>query len=284
MCPELQRGPAEVVEEIAHAVGQIEGIDHTRDETHNRSVVTCGGAEPVVRAATAAVGRALELIDMAHRRAPADGAVDVTSSCLWDPRASRSASTWLDASASRSPLASTYRSISTARRRSGRSAGVSPSSDAASTRPCARRSAASASLDFARAPPPARRRGGGRSTQAAHRLNVNLRTDEIGVAIKIGEPARAPAVCRPCRRWASFENPGIADGPGEHEPRRLGADGHPGGRCRGSPAAREAGPTSIIASRRARPPAGALLEVAADARPRRLHARPGPRAVPGARP
>ena len=42
----------EVVEEIAHAVGQIEGVtllDHTRDETHNRSVVTfAGSAEPVV--------------------------------------------------------------------------------------------------------------------------------------------------------------------------------------------------------------------------------------------
>jgi glutamate formiminotransferase / 5-formyltetrahydrofolate cyclo-ligase len=73
----------EVVEEIAHAVGQIEGVtvlDQTMDETHNRSVVTfAGSAEPVVRAATAAVGRALELIDMeqhvgAH---PRIGAVDV---------------------------------------------------------------------------------------------------------------------------------------------------------------------------------------------------------------
>ena len=73
----------EVVEEIVHAVGQIEGVtvlDHTRDETHNRSVVTfAGSAEPVVRAATAAVGRALELIDMAQHVGahPRIGAVDV---------------------------------------------------------------------------------------------------------------------------------------------------------------------------------------------------------------
>jgi glutamate formiminotransferase len=73
----------EVVDEIVHTVGQIDGVtvlDHSRDETHNRSVVTfAGNAEPVVRAAIAAVGRALELIDMdehvgAH---PRIGAVDV---------------------------------------------------------------------------------------------------------------------------------------------------------------------------------------------------------------
>jgi glutamate formiminotransferase len=73
----------EVVDEIVAAIGHIEGItllDHSRDETHNRSVVTfAGSAEPVVRAATAAVGRALELIDMeAHTGAhPRIGAVDV---------------------------------------------------------------------------------------------------------------------------------------------------------------------------------------------------------------
>lgn len=73
----------EVLDEIVHAIGQIDGVtllDHSRDATHNRSVVTfAGSAEPVVRAATAAVGRALELIDMekhvgAH---PRIGAVDV---------------------------------------------------------------------------------------------------------------------------------------------------------------------------------------------------------------
>lgn len=73
----------EVIEEIVRAVGQIDGVtllDHSRDATHNRSVVTFAGApEAVVRAATAAVGRALELIDMeqhvgAH---PRIGAVDV---------------------------------------------------------------------------------------------------------------------------------------------------------------------------------------------------------------
>lgn len=74
---------AEVVEEIVRAVGQIDGVtvlDHSRDETHNRSVVTfAGSAEPVVRAATAAVGRALELIDMElHTGAhPRIGAIDV---------------------------------------------------------------------------------------------------------------------------------------------------------------------------------------------------------------
>jgi glutamate formiminotransferase len=73
----------EVLEEIVHAIGQIDGItllDHSRDETHNRSVVTfAGSAEPVVRAATAAVGRAIQLIDMEkHEGAhPRIGAVDV---------------------------------------------------------------------------------------------------------------------------------------------------------------------------------------------------------------
>ena len=74
---------AEVVDEIVRAVGQIDGVtvlDHSRDETHNRSVVTfAGNAEPVVRAATAAVGRALELIDMEQHTGahPRIGAVDV---------------------------------------------------------------------------------------------------------------------------------------------------------------------------------------------------------------
>jgi glutamate formiminotransferase / 5-formyltetrahydrofolate cyclo-ligase len=73
----------EVVEEIVRAIGQIEGVtvlDHSLDETHNRSVVTfAGSAEPVVRAAIAGVGRALELIDMdQHTGAhPRIGAVDV---------------------------------------------------------------------------------------------------------------------------------------------------------------------------------------------------------------
>ncbi len=73
----------EVVEEIVRAVRQIDGVtvlDHSRDETHNRSVVTfAGNAEPVVRAAIAAVGRALELIDMERHTGahPRIGAVDV---------------------------------------------------------------------------------------------------------------------------------------------------------------------------------------------------------------
>ena len=74
---------AEVVDEIVRAIGQIDGItvlDHSRDETHNRSVVTfAGSAEMVVRAATAGVGRALELIDMEQHTGahPRIGAVDV---------------------------------------------------------------------------------------------------------------------------------------------------------------------------------------------------------------
>ena len=73
----------EVVEEIVRAVGQIDGVtvlDSSLDPTHNRSVVTfAGSAEPVVRAATAAVGRALELIDMEQHTGahPRIGAVDV---------------------------------------------------------------------------------------------------------------------------------------------------------------------------------------------------------------
>lgn len=73
----------EVLDEIVRAIGQIDGVtllDHSRDETHNRSVVTfAGAAEPVVRAATAAVGRALELIDMEQHSGahPRIGSVDV---------------------------------------------------------------------------------------------------------------------------------------------------------------------------------------------------------------
>jgi glutamate formiminotransferase len=73
----------EVIEEIVRAIGQIDGVtvlDHSRDETHNRSVVTfAGNAEHVVRAATAAVGRALELIDMNQHAGehPRIGSVDV---------------------------------------------------------------------------------------------------------------------------------------------------------------------------------------------------------------
>ena len=73
----------EVVDEIVRAIAAIDGVtvlDYSSDATHNRSVVTfAGSAEAVVRAATAAVGRALELIDMTtHTGAhPRIGAVDV---------------------------------------------------------------------------------------------------------------------------------------------------------------------------------------------------------------
>jgi len=73
----------EVIEEIVTSIGQIDGVtvlDFSRDETHNRSVVTfAGAAESVVRAATAAVGRAIQLIDMEQHAGahPRIGAVDV---------------------------------------------------------------------------------------------------------------------------------------------------------------------------------------------------------------
>ncbi len=73
----------EVLDEITRAIRQIDGVsllDASRDESHNRSVVTFAGRpEPVVRAAMAAVGRALELIDMAQQSGahPRIGAVDV---------------------------------------------------------------------------------------------------------------------------------------------------------------------------------------------------------------
>ena len=73
----------EVLQEIVRAIGQIDGVtllDFSSDATHNRSVVTfAGSAEPVVRAATVAVGRALELIDMERHQGahPRIGAVDV---------------------------------------------------------------------------------------------------------------------------------------------------------------------------------------------------------------
>jgi glutamate formiminotransferase len=72
-----------VVDEIVRAIGQIDGVtvlDHSSDPTHNRSVVTfAGSAQQVVRAATAGVGRALELIDMEQHTGahPRIGAVDV---------------------------------------------------------------------------------------------------------------------------------------------------------------------------------------------------------------
>jgi glutamate formiminotransferase len=72
-----------VLDEITTAIRETEGVwllDASRDESHNRSVVTFAGAPgPVVRAATVAVGRALELIDMEHQTGvhPRIGAVDV---------------------------------------------------------------------------------------------------------------------------------------------------------------------------------------------------------------
>jgi glutamate formiminotransferase len=73
----------EVLDRICATISQVAGVtllDASRDETHNRSVVTFAGTpEPVVRAATAAVGRALELIDMERHTGahPRIGAVDV---------------------------------------------------------------------------------------------------------------------------------------------------------------------------------------------------------------
>ena len=73
----------EVIDEIVRAIGAIDGVlvlDHSSHATHHRSVITFpGSAEPVVRAATAAVGRAIELIDMTQHTGahPRIGAVDV---------------------------------------------------------------------------------------------------------------------------------------------------------------------------------------------------------------
>lgn len=73
----------EVVDEICRTIGAVEGVtllDSSRDESHNRSVLTFAGTpEPVVRAATAAVGRAIELIDMERHSGahPRIGAADV---------------------------------------------------------------------------------------------------------------------------------------------------------------------------------------------------------------
>lgn len=73
----------EVVAKIADAISHTHGVtllDRSSDVTHNRTVITFAGApEPVLRAATAAVGRALELIDMEQQRGahPRIGAVDV---------------------------------------------------------------------------------------------------------------------------------------------------------------------------------------------------------------
>jgi glutamate formiminotransferase len=72
-----------VLDEITTAIRATEGVwllDASRDESHNRSVVTfAGGPGPVVKAATVAVGRALELIDMEQQTGvhPRIGAVDV---------------------------------------------------------------------------------------------------------------------------------------------------------------------------------------------------------------
>lgn len=73
----------EVVDEIVRAVDGVAGVqvlDHTHDEAHNRSVVTFAGPpDPVTTAAGAALGTALELIDMRRQRGvhPRIGAADV---------------------------------------------------------------------------------------------------------------------------------------------------------------------------------------------------------------
>ena len=73
----------EVIAEIARVVSETDGVtllDSSSDATHNRSVLTfAGGPQPVVKAAMAAVERALELIDMEqqHGAHPRIGAVDV---------------------------------------------------------------------------------------------------------------------------------------------------------------------------------------------------------------
>ena len=73
----------DVVEELAAAIrshGTIQLLDQTMDRDHNRSVLTFAGPpEDVADAMEAAVGRALELIDMEQHEGqhPRIGAVDV---------------------------------------------------------------------------------------------------------------------------------------------------------------------------------------------------------------
>lgn len=73
----------DVVDQIVHAIGGVKGVavlDHSSDVSHNRSVVTFAGAPgAVATAAEEGVRAALELIDMEHHTGvhPRIGAVDV---------------------------------------------------------------------------------------------------------------------------------------------------------------------------------------------------------------
>lgn len=72
-----------VVEQIVRAIADVPGVavlDHSRDESHNRSVVTfAGGPHAIAAGAEEGVRVAVELIDMERQRGghPRIGAVDV---------------------------------------------------------------------------------------------------------------------------------------------------------------------------------------------------------------
>ena len=197
-----------------HAIGQIDGVtvlDHSLDPTHNRSVVTfAGSAEPVVRAATAGVGRALELIDMEQHTGahPRIGAVDVIP---FVPLGTTRLEECVDLARrfgeqiamrfdlpvylyGAAAVRADRRRLADVRR--GQYEGIR---DEIGSLPAAHRTTA---------PTRAHPRGGAVAVGARKPLiafNINLRTDELAVAGMPDSPRRsgkAPAACRPSRRWA----------------------------------------------------------------------------------
>jgi glutamate formiminotransferase len=267
----------EVVDEIARAIGQIEGVtllDHTRDETHNRSVVTfAGSAEPVVRAATAAVGRALELIDMTQHQGahPRIGAVDVMP---FVPLGTTRLEECVDLArrfgeqiAMRFELPVYLYGAAALRPERRRLADVRRGQyealrDEIATNPARR-------PDFG--PSRLHARGGAIAVGARKPLiafNINLRTDDLAVAIKIANTIREssggmqavqamgilldnpgmPPMAQVSTNLVDWERTGIATV--VHEVRRL---------------AREAGTEIDHCELIGLAPTGALLEVAADA-------------------
>jgi glutamate formiminotransferase / 5-formyltetrahydrofolate cyclo-ligase len=210
----------EVVEEIAHAIGQIEGVtllDHTRDETHNRSVVTfAGSAEPVVRAATAAVGRALELIDMEQHTGahPRIGAVDVIP---FVPLGSTRLTECVDLArrfgeqiAARFDLPVYLYGEAALRPERRRLAAVRRGQYEALREEIGTNPAREPDFGPTRLHP----RGGAVAVGARKPLiafNINLRTDEIGIAIKIANTIRESSGGMPAVQAMGIllENPGM---------------------------------------------------------------------------
>ena len=286
----------EVVEEIVRAIGQIDGVtvlDHSRDETHNRSVVTfAGSAEPVVRAATAGVGRALELIDMEQHTGahPRIGAVDVIP---FVPLGGTRIEECVDLArrfgeqiALRFELPVYLYGEAALRPERRRLADVRRGQyEAIRDEIGTTRSAPPTSVRHGLHP-----RGGAVAVGARKPLiafNINLRTDELAVAIKIATTIREcsggmpavqamgvllenpgePPMAQVSMNLVDWERTGIAAV--VREVRRL---------------AREAGTDIDHCELIGLAPTGALLEVAADALGLRdFTRRPGARAAPGPR-